>query len=74
MRRQGVGETGSDGRRIAEMLPGMRSDAVLVVKKKVRREQPDGSRSLLFQLAARSGRVLNPVIMFMAWLKSLNRV
>lgn len=49
--------TGTDGRRIAEMVPGMRSDAVLVVKKKVRREQPDGSRYLLFQLADRSGQI-----------------
>lgn len=43
--------------RVAELVPGMRPEGVLVVKKKVRREQPDGSRYLLFQLADRSGQI-----------------
>ena len=43
--------------RVADLAPGMRPDGVLVVKKKVRREQPDGSRYLLFQLADRSGQI-----------------
>src|SRR5262245_64797501 len=43
--------------RVADLAPGMHPDGVLVVKKKVRREQPDGSRYLLFQLADRSGQI-----------------
>ncbi|MFQ5600170.1 MAG: 3'-5' exoribonuclease YhaM family protein [Candidatus Krumholzibacteriia bacterium] len=43
--------------RVADLCPGMRPDGVVVVKKKVRREQPDGGRFLLFQLADRSGQI-----------------
>ena len=43
--------------RVADLAPGMHPDGVLVVKKKVRREQPDGSRYLLFQLADQSGQI-----------------
>lgn len=42
---------------VADMAPGMHSDGVLVVKKKVRREQQNGSRYLLFQLGDRSGQI-----------------
>ena len=41
--------------RVAELAPGMQPDGVLVVKKKVRREQQNGSRYLLFQLGDSSG-------------------
>jgi 3'-5' exoribonuclease len=43
--------------RVADLAPGMRPDGLLVVKKKVRREQPDGTPYLLFQLADRSGQI-----------------
>jgi 3'-5' exoribonuclease len=43
--------------RVAELEPGMRPDGVVVVKKKVRREQPNGNRYLLLQLGDRSGQI-----------------
>lgn len=42
---------------VADLAPGMHSDGVLVVKKKVRREQQNGARYLLFQLGDRSGQI-----------------
>jgi len=42
---------------VAKLEPGMRPDGVLVVKKKVRREQENGTRYLLFQLGDRSGQI-----------------
>jgi len=43
--------------RIAELEPGMRADGVFVVKKLVRRAQPDGTPFTLFQFADRSGQI-----------------
>jgi 3'-5' exoribonuclease len=43
--------------RIAELTPGMRADGVFVVKKLVRRTQPDGSPFTLFQFSDRSGYI-----------------
>lgn len=54
------GEQGNHGPpvlRVADLHPGMRPDGVVVVKKKVRRQQQDGSRYLLFQLGDRSGQI-----------------
>ncbi len=42
---------------VATLEPGMHPDGVLVVKKKVRREQQNGGRYLLFQLGDRSGQI-----------------
>jgi len=51
-------EVGAPGvLRVADLVPGMHPDGVLAVKKKVRREQPNGSRYLLFQLGDRSGQI-----------------
>jgi 3'-5' exoribonuclease len=43
--------------RIAELAPGMHADGVFVVKKLVRRSQPNGSPFTLFQFADRSGHI-----------------
>ena len=42
---------------VADLEPGTRPEGIVVVKKKVRREQPDGSIYLLFQLADRTGQI-----------------
>jgi 3'-5' exoribonuclease len=55
--RSDEGNHGPPVLRVADLQPGMRPDGVVVVKKKVRREQPDGSRYLLFQLGDCSGQI-----------------
>lgn len=54
-------DAGDGGRptasRVVDLGPGMRVQGVFVVKKKVCREQPGGSRFLLFQFADRTGTI-----------------
>lgn len=43
--------------RVADLRPGMQAGSVFVVKKCIRREQPNGSPFLLFQFADRTGQI-----------------
>lgn len=43
--------------RVVDLVPGQRADGVVVVRKKVRREQPNGDPFLLFQLGDDSGQI-----------------
>lgn len=48
---------GGAGARLADLTPGMRVDGVYVVKKRVCREQTNGTAFLLFQFADKSGQI-----------------
>jgi|CXWL01.1.fsa_nt_gi 3'-5' exoribonuclease len=52
-----TGGAGLQSVRVADLRPGMQAGSVFVVKKCVRREQPNGAPFLLFQFSDRTGQI-----------------